>query len=61
MNIDKSRIIISATDSIKEMEFLIQRLFEKGFAYVTDDGIYFDLSKHKSYGKLTKIDFSKFK
>lgn len=58
IHIEKPFIIASATASIKEMEFLIQRLFEKGFAYISEDGIYFDLSRYKTYGKLSNIDFN---
>jgi len=60
-----------ATDYIKEIINQIQRLEKKGFAYKIDnDGIYFDISKFKNYGKLagrtvlqaedavTRIDYS---
>ena len=57
LNILKPIIVINATDSIKEIEFLINKLFEKGFAYISDDGIYFNLSKNKNYGKLVQINF----
>ena len=45
-----------ATDHIKEQIELIQRLEKKGFTYKTSDGIYFDTSKFKSYGKLAKLN-----
>jgi len=41
-----------ATEHIKEQIALIQSLEEKGFTYKTSDGIYFDTSKFKDYGKL---------
>ena len=59
MNIEKPKIMPNATDSIKEMEFLIQRLFEKNYAYIGEDGIYFDISKSKNYGQLVNLDLSK--
>lgn len=59
LNIITPKTIISATASIKEMELLIDKLFEKGYAYISDDGIYFDVRKYKEYGQLVKIDFSK--
>ena len=56
MNIAKTDIIPKATDSIKEMEFIIQKLFNKGYAYESKDGIYFDISKYKEYGKLINLN-----
>jgi len=58
LNIKKPNFFPKATGSIKEMEFLIEKLLDKGFAYISDDGIYFDLKKVKDYGKLVNIDFS---
>src|SRR3989344_6420414 len=42
-----------ATDYIKQIINQVQGLINKGFAYKIDDGIYFDLSKFKDYGKLS--------
>jgi cysteinyl-tRNA synthetase len=43
-----------ATDHIKEIQNQVITLMDKGFAYlVENDGIYFDLSKDKDYGKLS--------
>ena len=42
-----------ATDFIDEQIGLISRLMEKGFAYQTEQAIYFDVSKLDDYGKLT--------
>ncbi len=42
-----------ATSYIKEIISQIKRLAEKGYAYKLDDGIYFDISKVKTYGKLS--------
>ncbi|HOM33267.1 MAG TPA: cysteine--tRNA ligase [Candidatus Paceibacterota bacterium] len=43
-----------ATDYIPEIINQVQRLLDKGYAYFLDDGIYYDLSKFKDYGKLSK-------
>jgi len=43
-----------ATEHIKEQIDLIKTLEEKGFTYKTSDGIYFDTSKFKDYGKLSR-------
>jgi len=45
-----------ATDHIKEMIKLIQKLEQKGVTYKTADGIYFDTSKIDDYGKLAQLD-----
>jgi len=43
-----------ATSHIEEMIKIIQGLEEKGYTYVIDDGVYFDVSKFADYGKLSK-------
>jgi cysteinyl-tRNA synthetase len=45
-----------ASEHIKEQILLIQKLEKKGFTYQTSDGIYFDTSKYKDYGKLGNIN-----
>lgn len=46
-----------ATTHIPEMIEMIKVLFEKGFAYKSEDGsVYFSIAKFKDYGKLAKID-----
>ena len=46
-----------ATTRIPEMIEMIRILFEKGFAYKSEDGsVYFSIAKFKDYGKLAKID-----
>ena len=45
-----------ATEHIKEQIELIKKLEEKGFTYKTSDGIYFDTSKYKNYGKLALLN-----
>jgi cysteinyl-tRNA synthetase len=42
-----------ATDYIPQQEALVKKLEEKGYTYETSDGIYFDTSKFKEYGKLS--------
>ncbi|MFA5188686.1 MAG: cysteine--tRNA ligase [Patescibacteria group bacterium] len=53
LNLEKPEIICKATDHIKEMIKLVQVLLDKGYAYEISDGIYFDTSKFKDYGKLS--------
>lgn len=53
LNIGKPEIIAKATDHIPEMIDFVQSLQEKGYAYEISDGIYFDISRFPSYGKLS--------
>ncbi len=55
LNIIEPDIWSKATEHIKEQIELIKKLEEKGFTYKTSDGIYFDTSKFKDYGKLAKL------
>lgn len=60
-----------ATSHIKEIISQIKTLLKKGYAYKLEDGIYYDISKFKNYGKLSgrtvlgaedavsRIDYSK--
>jgi len=41
------------SDHLKEIINLIKVLIKKGYAYETSDGVYFSVSKFKSYGKLS--------
>ena len=42
-----------ATDYIKEIISQVQRLEKQGYAYVIEDGVYYDVTKFKGYGKLS--------
>ncbi len=55
LNIIPPRKWPKATEHIKEQIELIKRLEEKGFAYKTGDGIYFNTGKLKDYGKLARL------
>jgi cysteinyl-tRNA synthetase len=55
LNIAGADVYPRATEHIKEMIALIQKLIDKGFAYKSDDGIYFSIKKFKNYGKLAHI------
>ncbi|NLM61221.1 MAG: cysteine--tRNA ligase [Clostridiales bacterium] len=57
LNIDKPEMIVKATDNIPEMIEFVEKLLEKGYAYETSDGIYFDISKFEGYGKLSRMNF----
>ena len=58
LKIEKPEIIAKATDHIKEMIEFVKGLVEKGYAYETSRGIYFDISKLDKYPVLSnrKLD-----
>jgi cysteinyl-tRNA synthetase len=45
-----------ATDYIREQIDMVKCLDDKGYTYVTSDGVYFDTVKLKDYGKLALLD-----
>ena len=53
LNIKTPDIIPFASDHIKEDVDIIQKLLEKGFAYKTSDGIYFEIAKFPDYWNLS--------
>jgi len=53
-----------ATEYIKPMQELILSILDKGFAYISEGSIYFNVAewrKHQHYGRLFYIDFEKFR
>lgn len=52
LNIKKPDIWIKATETIKDQINLIKILEKKGVTYKISDGVYFDTSKLKTYGRL---------
>ncbi len=53
VNILTPDIMPKATEHIKDMIDLIEILIEKGYAYITDGNVYFNVAKFKDYGKLS--------
>jgi cysteinyl-tRNA synthetase len=56
LNIQKADFYPKATECIKEIQDLIKKLWQKGYAYEKDGSVYFDISKFKKYGRLSKIN-----
>ncbi|HCR35638.1 cysteine--tRNA ligase [Candidatus Woesebacteria bacterium GWC2_33_12] len=52
LNFLRPTIICKATDHIKEQIKLIEKLFENGYAYDTEEAVYFNVSKFTDYGKM---------
>src|SRR4051794_4378092 len=53
LNIIRPTKITPATEHIPIMIELIQCLFDKGHAYVINDGVYYDIATFPAYGKLS--------
>ncbi len=50
-----------ASEYVREQIALIDTLVAKGYTYETSDGVYFDISKFPTYGKLGNVDLEKLK
>lgn len=62
LNVEKAEFYPRATEHVKEMVDLVKKLMEKGYAYRGEDGsIYYDISKFRGYGKLSKIKIGELK
>lgn len=53
LNIDMPNIISKATDNIPEMLQMVKDIIDRGYAYETTKGIYFDVSKLDKYPVLS--------
>lgn len=58
LNCTEPMVWAKATDHIKAMIDLVKKLEAKSFTYQTSDGVYFDTSKLKDYGKLARLDIA---
>jgi len=56
LNIERPEVICRATDHIPDMVALVQTLMDRGYAYTTEDTIYFDTGKFGDYAKLARLD-----
>ncbi len=54
LNIKRADIHPKATEHIQDMINFIKDLINKGYAYVSKNGVYFSVEKFKEYGKLSK-------
>lgn len=58
LNILRPTVSCRATDHIKEQVNLIEQLIEKGFAYETEEAVYFEVAKFADYGRLFGQDLT---
>ncbi len=61
MGIKRPDISCRATDHIKEQIALIGQLEKNGYAYVIEDGVYFDTTKFPDYGNLARLNIESLK
>jgi len=61
MNFEEPMVRPRATEHINEMIELTQKLLERGYAYVVNGSVYFDVTKFKDYGKLSGNTIEKLK
>ncbi len=54
MGVDSVDHFPYATEHIREMQQLIAKLIDNGFAYPLDGDVYFDVTKDSDYGKLSR-------
>ena len=59
LNIKRASAYPRASDHVEYMIELTQKLMEKGYAYEKLRSVYFDISRFKEYGKLSRIDLKK--
>jgi len=57
LNIEEAEYYPAATEHIDDMIKLVQKLVDKGYGYLADDGsVYFSIKKFSNYGQLVNID-----
>jgi cysteinyl-tRNA synthetase len=61
LKIKRATIYPRVTEVIPEIIEMVKSLQEKGFAYETDDGVYFKINEFKDYGKLSRLKLNESK
>jgi cysteinyl-tRNA synthetase len=61
LNIERATAYPRASENVDAMIKMTQALIEKGYAYIREGSVYYDVSKFKGYGKLSKLDLASLK
>ncbi len=61
LNIKRASFYPRATENVDAMVEMTHTLMNRGYAYVKDGSVYFDISKFKDYGQLSKLDLRELK
>jgi cysteinyl-tRNA synthetase len=56
LNIERPEVVCRATEHIAEMIAMVERLLERGYAYVADDTVYYDTAKFPRYADFARLD-----
>jgi cysteinyl-tRNA synthetase len=59
LRISEESLYPLASEHVEDMVHLTRRLLERGFAYEKLRSVYFDISRFKDYGQLSRLDLSK--
>ena len=61
LNVKRASLYPRASENVEDMIHLIGQLIQKGYAYEKFRSVYFDISRFRDYGKLSRIDLEKIK
>jgi len=61
LNILRPDIVCRATEHIKDMIHLVQRLEANHLTYIANGNVYYDISKFKPYGRLARLNLDELK
>jgi cysteinyl-tRNA synthetase len=56
LGLERADFYPRATDYVPQMIELVQRLVDRGLAYISDGSVYFEISKFPGYGELAQLD-----
>jgi cysteinyl-tRNA synthetase len=57
LNIIRARAYPKATEHITDIEDMIQKLVDRGHAYIENSSVYFKVSSFPTYGQLANVKF----
>ncbi len=55
IELPRGELLCRATDHIAEMQSLIRRIVERGFAYVARSGVYFDVERYRGENRMGRL------
>jgi cysteinyl-tRNA synthetase len=61
LGVKRASVYPRASEHVEEMLEMSRRLVERGYAYEKLNSVYFNISKFRGYGKLSRIDLGKIK
>lgn len=55
LNIERPTVVCRATEHIQDMIDLVKKLEEKGYTYISNGNVYYEIDKFKDYNKLANL------